>query len=514
MRIAALDLGSNSFHLLVAEVRPDGTFEPIAREKEMLRLGDALSREGHISQDKADQAVAVVRRFRRLADTAGATEILACATSATRGAANGDELVDRFEREAGVRVEVINGLEEARLIFGAIRAAVLIDPGPAVCFDLGGGSVEVMVGDTGGMRYAASERVGVGRLTAELVRSDPLSKDDRRRLRERIEQVMQRIADEVAPFEPTMAIGSAGTLNDLAHMVAARRGEEVPPSLNQLRFTREEFLELHHDILAAKASERRRMEGLEAKRVDLIPAGSMFLAVTLELFALDALTVSEWGLREGIVLDAVGHHDPADWSDDPRAIRRASVHSLARRCSWPETHSRQVAELALRLFDQTEELHRLDATDRELLEYGALLHDIGEHVSAYGHHRHAAYLIVNGQLRGFSPEEIRVLAALARWHRRGEPKSNDDLVGPLDASTLGRVRRLAALLRVADGLDRSREGLVEDVTVQLGPSLVLLGVTPRGDVELELWGARRKRDLFEKVFERELEVTVHPTARR
>jgi exopolyphosphatase / guanosine-5'-triphosphate,3'-diphosphate pyrophosphatase len=225
----------------------------------------------------------------------------------------------------------------------------------------------------------------------------------------------------------------------------------------------------------------------------------------------DEMTVSEWALREGILLDAIGHHDPADWTDDPRAIRRGSVQSLARRCSFPEEHSRQVAGLALDLFDQTEELHSLDATDRELLEYAAVLHDIGEHVAHDGHHRHAAYLVQHGQLRGFAPEEVALLAALVRWHRRGEPRAIEEL-GPLGAGDEERMRKLVALLRIADGLDRSRSQAVDAIDVRVGPSLVMIRLSTDRDTELEQWGARRKRDLFEKVFGRELEVTAHPSA--
>ncbi|HEX6310252.1 MAG TPA: Ppx/GppA phosphatase family protein, partial [Acidimicrobiia bacterium] len=393
MRIAALDLGTNSFHLLVAEVHGDGGFEPLVREKEMLRLGDAVARHGRIPEVAAERAVATVRRFRLLADAAEADEIVACATSAVRGAANGDALVDRIEAETGVDVRVIDGLTEAQLIFRAIRESVLLDPAPALCFDLGGGSVEIMVGDAAGLAWAASENLGVGRLTAELVGSDPLSKDDRRHLRNRIESVLAPVAAAVARFEPRMAVGTSGTLEDLAHMVAARRREDVPASLNQLTITRDEFLPLHREIISSKASQRRRLEGLEARRVDLIPAGSMFLATAMELFDFEELTVSQWALREGILLDAIGHHDPADWSNDPRAIRRASVQGLARRCDIDVDHSRQVARLALSLFDQTSELHGLGSHDRELLEYAALLHNIGQHVATKGHHKHAAYLI-------------------------------------------------------------------------------------------------------------------------
>ena len=476
----------------------------------MLRLGDVVSRYGSIPPTAADQAVATVRRFRLLADAAGAAEIHARATSAIRRAANGGELVDRIRAETGVHVEVIGGQEEARLIFGAIRASVVLDPAPALCFDLGGGSLEVMVGDSGSLTWATSLPLGVARLTADHVHSDPISKSDRRALRDRIVEVLEPVVKEVATFEPKLAVGSSGTLESLAEMVTARRVEDTPATLNQLSITRRELLALHKELLASKGADRLRMDGLDARRVDLIVAGSMVLATAMEMFDLDRLTISEWALREGIVLDAVGHHDPDDWSDDPHAIRGNAVVGLARRCNWAEAHARQVATLALELFDGTTEIHGLHAADRELLEFAALLHDIGEHVASSGHHKHGAYLIRNGQLRGFAPDEIELLAAVVRWHRRGEPRVSDEFP-LLDADAIERVRTLAAILRVADGLDRSRNQAVYGLDTMVTPSLVLLRIRALEDPELEIWGARRKRALLEKVFDREIELTTHPS---
>jgi exopolyphosphatase/guanosine-5'-triphosphate,3'-diphosphate pyrophosphatase len=508
MRIAALDLGSNSFHLLVADLRPDGTFEPITREKVMLRLGDEVTRHGRLTDPTVERAVAAVVHLRRVADADQATEILAKATSAIRTAENGSELVDRIEAETGVEVEVISGLEEARLVFQAVRASVVLDPPPALCFDLGGGSVEIMVGDAGGLRFATSEPLGVGRLTAELVTNDPPSKGDRARLEDRVRRVLEPVAEQVRPFAPRTTVGTSGTLDDLAVMAVAARTGEVPPGSNGLRVGRDDLLALHERIIRSKASERRRLPGVDERRVELLPAGSTFLAVACDVFDVGELTVSDWALREGIVLDAVRHHDPDDWSDDPRALRRAAVASLARRCNSDTTHCAHVARLALELFDRTQTLHGLGARDRELLEYAVLMHDIGQHVSRRGHHRHAAYLVEHGNLRGFSPDEIEFLAALVRHHRRGEPKANEPRYAALDEHDRDRLRKLAALLRVADGLDRGRRGAVDDLEVEIGPQLVIVGLDTRDDAELELWGARRRRDLFEREFDRELELVV------
>jgi exopolyphosphatase / guanosine-5'-triphosphate,3'-diphosphate pyrophosphatase len=508
MRLAALDLGSNSFHLLVADVHPDGTFEPITREKEMLRLGDEVSRYGYITPAAIDRAVRTVRRFKRLADADGALEVIAKATSAIRSAENGSEVVDLLEREADVDIDVISGLEEARLIFAAIRASVVIDPAPALCIDIGGGSVELMIGDASGLRWSASEHLGVGRLTAELVENDPPSKADRRRLEERIRKTFEALEPEVAVLAPRMAVGSSGTLNDLARMVTADATGELPATSNGLRISRDDFLSLHERIMRSKTSERRRLPGLEEQRAELLPAGSMLLATAMEVFGFDELTTSDWALREGIVLDAVRTHDPDDWSDDPRALRRAAVAGLARRCNSSPEHTRHVMKLALSLFDQTESLHHLGPDDREMLEYTVILHDIGQHVSRKGHHRHAAYLVENAQLRGFSPDEVALLAALVRHHRRGDPKASEPRMAALSPDDRERVRKIDAIMRLADGLDRGRRGVVERVQVEVGPQLVLLRLYAHGDAELECWGARRKRELFERVFGRELELTL------
>ena len=297
-----------------------------------------------------------------------------------------------------------------------------------------------------------------------------------------------------------MLVGSSGTLCALVRMAAARRTGSVPPTVNQLPVRRKDLLAVHEQIFgllrggAPAAARRRRPPGRPA-------AGrSTLLVMVMDLSGLDELIGCEWALREGIVLDAIGHHTQADWSGDPRAMRRESVLNLCRRCGWNERHGRQVARLAVDLFDGTAELHDLGRHDRELLELGALLHDIGEHVSIEGHDKHTAYLIEHGRLRGFSPEEVAVLASLGRFHRRGQPKLSFEPFASLPAAKRDRVLKLIALLRVADGLDRSHAGAVDAIDVKIEKAQVRLLVHARSDVDLELWGLRRKRELFERVF--------------
>jgi exopolyphosphatase / guanosine-5'-triphosphate,3'-diphosphate pyrophosphatase len=506
VRIAALDLGSNSFHLLVADAHPDGTFDPLVQEKEILRLADTVARTGRIGEDAAAAAVDVIRRFRSLAESVGAEEFKAYATSAIREADDSATVVDHIESETGVRIRVISGTKEAELIFAAIRASVVIDPAPALALDLGGGSLELMVGDQAGLAWQKSVKLGAARLTAELVRDDPPSAGDQRRLARRMTSVLAPVAEEIDRYGPRMLIGSSGTLAALVRMASFRRTGSVPPSVNQLRVRRKDLQALHEEILGLTSAERQRLPGVDARRADLLPAGSMLLTTVMELSGLDELTGCEWALREGIVLDAIGHHSQAEWSGEPRALRQESVLNLCRRCGWKEDHSRQVARLALDLFDGTAELHGLGQHDREMLELGALLHDIGEHVSVEGHDKHTAYLIQHGRLRGFAPEEVAVLASLGRFHRRGNPKLSFEPFASLPPSRRDRVQKLIALLRIADGLDRSHSGGVEGIDVKVDGPRVHLLVHASGDIDLELWGLRRKRELFERVFGVPLEV--------
>jgi exopolyphosphatase/guanosine-5'-triphosphate,3'-diphosphate pyrophosphatase len=287
-------------------------------------------------------------------------------------------------------------------------------------------------------------------------------------------------------------------------------------SVNQLTATRADLERVHERLAELPAAARAKLPGVDARRADQIPVGSTVLLTAMKVFGFDSMVVGDWALREGIVLEAIRRHDIADWTGDAEAVRRASVLGLARRCNWDEAHARQVARLSVDLFDRTLALHHLHPYDRELLEHAALLHDIGEHVAVEAHHKHTAYLIEHGKLRGFSPDDVAVLATLGRYHRRSDPKPSFEPFGRLSAERRADVVKLLALLRLADGLDRGHAAAVEDVDVDLTATTARLLVTASADVDVEIWGLRRKRELFEKTFDRRLEVVAadHPSLGR
>jgi exopolyphosphatase/guanosine-5'-triphosphate,3'-diphosphate pyrophosphatase len=515
VRISSLDLGSNSFHLIVVEARLDGSFAPLVTEKAMLRLGDRVARHGDIGEEATREALTVLSRFRAISDAHRADEIVAVGTSALREATDGVEFIERVRAVTGIDVQLIDGVEEAKLIFLAVRASVLIDRPPAIAADLGGGSLEIIVGDQGGLSFAASARLGVGRLTAELVTSDPPSAADRRRLTERISGELAPVLAEVREFKPQMLIGSSGTFVCLARMAAFGQGRGVVDSMNQLTVCRADLLRVREQINALPVVERAKLPGCDQRRAELLPAGIAVLDHLMAETGVDELTVSEWALREGMVIRAIGAHDRADLAEDPRAIRRASILSLCRRSNWRQPHARQVALLATKLFDATAPLHELAAGDRELLELGALAHDIGEHVSRNDHDRHTSYLIENGGLRGFSPEEIRILSALGRFHIRGNPRpGGSEAYASLDDAARRRAVRLTALLRLADALDATHSGVVSSLTATPdGAGHWRVVIAAKGDAELEQWTFRRKKDLFERTFEVTCDVEEVSTGR-
>ena len=514
MRIAALDLGSNSFHMIVVEARPDGSFVPLVREREMLRLGDIVARERVIGRVAADEAIAVVARFRAIAEMNSADEIIALGTSAIREALDGGSLVDRVKTETGVKIHVVDGTREAELIFKAVRLSVTIDPGPALAADLGGGSLELIVGDRAEISFATSVHLGVGRLTAELVANDPPSDKDLKRLRARIAGTIEPVLDEILALRPRQLIGSSGTFVSLARMASAGRDGVVHEVANQLTVGRADLGALRDRIYGLPGAERARLPGSELKRVDLLPAGMAVLDHLMAATGLDELTVSDWALREGIIIDALGGRDRVELLDDPRELRRWSVLALCRLSNWRQEHARQVAALAVQLFDETGPIHGLGPAERDLLEFGALLHDIGEHISRQDHDRHTAYLIEHGGLRGFSPQEVRILATMGRYHVHGTPKPTFEPFAQLRKPDRARAVALTAILRLADSLDASHRGLVGSVRVeaQAGRTLTLvIGAT--GEPELELWTVRRKQTLFERTFDVELALRVEETGR-
>lgn len=503
-RLAALDLGTNSFHIVVADVDETGALRTIATEKVMLRLGDEIGALGQISIAAQEAAIEAIGTLVQIAHAHGAADVQACGTAALREAANGAAFVRRIARECGLDVEVISGEREARLIYRAIQTTLDFGGRRALAVDIGGGSVEFSVGDQSELRWATSLPLGVGRLTAEFVRSDPLAKKDRKRLREHLRTRLGPAAGEARLHGFDFMVATSGTLLSFVQIALGPAADDFD-SLDGARVSAAEMLGVCEQLVKSAASERRAISAIEERRVDLMPAAAVLIRTIIETFDIDEIAASTQGLREGMLLRLLDH--PASAGGDPQAIRERSVRSLARRHGIDEMHARQTSRLCAFLFDSMFEELGIDRGRRELLLYAATLHDIGNAIARKGHHKHGAYIVRHAELAGFEPEERALLAALVRYHRSGKPKLEHRETALLDEAGRQDLRPLLALLRIADGLDASREANVVDLDVStVGGPVVIRVQSTTGDPGLDLWGARRKAKLLAKVAGRPVEI--------
>lgn len=501
--LAAIDIGTNSFHLVIA--RPDPArrqFRVIDREKERVRLGTGPGDMKRIVPDAMERGIRTLKRFRTLADAAGA-RVRAVATSAVREALNQRAFIDRAAREAGIRVEVASGLEEARLVYLGARHGLPPSARTALVVDIGGGSTEFVVGRNGRILYANSLKLGALRLTDRFFPGGKVTGRRVRACRAHVAGMLEPVARAARRFRIRAAVGTSGTVQAAAAMAARRRGDPPRQGLNGAVFGRRELERVVGQVLTAAAPGKRRgIPGLDPGRADILPAGLLVLEGVFEALGLARMTVSEYALREGILLDMMEKSRHAGRFHDPGNLRYRSVLALAEHFLYEERHARHVARLALSIFDQTRKLHGLGDAEREYLEAAAILHEVGFFVSSAQHHRHSYYLIRNAHLPGFTEEEKEILANVARYHRKSHPKPKHEGYARLDPGGRRLVARLAAILRIADGLDRSHAGRVRRVACRVGKRRVAFRLSARGPAELEAWGADRKKGLFEETFRR------------
>jgi exopolyphosphatase/guanosine-5'-triphosphate,3'-diphosphate pyrophosphatase len=510
MRLAAIDIGTNSVHMIVVRVRPDFSFEIVDREKEMVRLGAGGLDGKKMTPESMNAALQALSKFQRLATSHQVDEILAVATSATREAENGGAFLKAIERKTGIRARLITGTEEARLIH--LAAVYGVDtPKPAVVIDIGGGSVEITRGTGREIEFARSFKMGVIRLTERYVDSDPISSRDERKMVEFISEQADRYLDTIVEAGYDRVIGTSGTILSLGTVATAIERGAVPTEVRNLRVAAKSLRKLRKSAVDLDLEERMHLPGLDPRRADLMVAGAILLDTILRRLGAEEITLCDLALREGVLLDYIHRHRKHIAQVDRYPdVRRRSVIELAERCSWEAEHSRQVAAVALTMFDFTKRIHGLGDREREWLEYAGFLHDIGNHISYEKHHRHSYYLIKNGDLRGFEPDEIEIMALVTRYHRRATPK--DHHIGQADLSKKLRrtVTVLSAFLRLAETLDRSRHGVVRGIEMRERLGEIRIRLQAVGDAELEVWAAHKQAKGLEEALERKVRIEKVP----
>jgi exopolyphosphatase/guanosine-5'-triphosphate,3'-diphosphate pyrophosphatase len=507
VRLAAIDIGTNSVHMIVVRVRPDFSFEVVDREKEMVRLGAGGLDGRKLTPESMNAALQALSKFARLAQSHQVDEVLAVATSATREAENGGAFLRTIERKTGIRPRVITGTEEARLIH--LAAVYGVDtPKPAVVIDIGGGSVEITLGSGREVKFARSFKIGVIRLTERFVAADPISRRDERKMVKFIGEQVDRYIGHVVKEGFDRLIGTSGTILSLGTVATAMERGTLPEEVRNLRVSAKSLKRLRKSVTRLSIEERLALPGLDPRRADLVTAGAVLLDALIGKLGAKEITLCDLALREGLVLDYIHRHRKEIARVDRYPdVRRRSAIELAERCNWEADHARQVARMALSIFEQSKHIHELGDREQEWLEFASLLHDVGNHISYERHHRHSYYLIKNGDLRGFEPEEIEVIALVARYHRRGTPKRDHDGYGDLPSALKRTVRVLGAILRLAESLDRSQHGVVSAINVRDRGGDLRLQLEARGDAELEVWAGRRQVSVLEHELGKPIAVT-------
>ena len=510
VNLAALDIGTNSFHLVVARLLDNG-YDIVTREKETVRLGHGGGDMKELSADAIDRGISSLRRMQRIAASHDA-KVRAVATSAVREAANADVFLTRARREAKIDVEVISGLEESRLIHLGVLQAVPVFDQRIILVDIGGGSTEVLVGERGETLAARSFKLGAVRLTDRFFPGGTISNESVRDCRSYARSILATFEREVEDFGFDVAIASSGTAETIARMVHAARDDTPLHTFNRFEFTVNELQSVIESLLKKKTSDDRRgVPGLDPARADIIVAGALVLESVADIFGIKRFVFSEAALREGVLLDTIArlqggalHH--------LRDVSRNSIRALAERCDDDLTHSAHVAAMALQLFDATGPLHGLPTEAREYLEAGALLANVGLVISHSKHHLHSYYVIRNSELTGLTDAEIEIIAQIARYHRKSAPKASHAEFGRLSPEDQRLVKTLAGILRVAIGLDRSHDGRVRSVMAQMrNDRLVVEAVAKRGkEISLELYTANERSDLLEEVLGKRVGIVAAP----
>jgi exopolyphosphatase/guanosine-5'-triphosphate,3'-diphosphate pyrophosphatase len=517
MRIAAIDIGTNSVHMIVVRVRADLSFEIIDREKVMVRLGAGGLDGRALTPEAMGGALQALSKFKRLAESHRVDEIVAAATSATREAENGGEFLLEIERQTGIRPRVISGTEEARLIHLAAVYGVDVGSARAVVIDIGGGSVEVTLGTGTSVQLARSFKIGVIRLTERFVESDPLSGREERKLVQHVTGEIDRYCEQISAVGFDRVIGTSGTILSIGVVASTAERGTPPKEVRNLRVAAKHIHRLRKDVTRLELEERLAIPALDPRRADLVVAGAVLLDEVLRRLGAEELTLCDLALREGLIIDYIRRNKKQIAQVDRIPdIRRRSTIELAERCNYFAEHAQQVARLALAIFDQTRALHGRTDREREWLEYAALMHDLGVHISYPRHHKHSYYLIKNGDLRGFDPQEIEVMALVARYHRSGTPKKSHQEYAHLPADLRKTVRLLSSILRLAESLDRSHAQVISGLELRDRGEDFLLQLQSRDDAELEVWATSRHLEPFEELLGKplRLEVTAEAPAER
>ena len=501
--VAFIDLGTYSLRLLLVRLNPNGSHTVLAERKEPVRLGGDEYAENNLQFEAMERAALVCERFAEMARGFNAADIIAVATSATREAENQQDFLDLVEEHAGIRLRVISGLEEARLVYLGVSRGTHMNGQTALFIDIGGGSTEMAVGDQVDFKQLESVKAGAIRVAQRfgLDQPDPVDRKYYNEVKCQLRSDTLRAVERLKAHPWQMVIASSGTTRNLARVANHLSGNKLS-SGEDPKLTYEGLIQASDHLRRLPREQRRNVTGLNPDRADIIVAGAAIIETLMDVFGIEELQTSRCGVRDGLLMNYLdlSDHDTELYT---LSARRRSVTLLGRNCHFDEQHAQHVAKLALSMFEAGRQvkLFSFGDSERELLEYAAQLHDIGVFLSFVDHHLHTYYLVRNADLVGFDQTEIATIAALARYHRKGLPRRKHKEVEDLDRASYEFVAQLAPVMRVAESLERSHRQVVTGVRFERPDrNRLIMFAQTSGDATLELWAAARHVKAFQRTF--------------
>lgn len=509
--ISAIDVGTNSFHMVTTSVNHRGMLKIISRDKEMVRLGQSPRDMKYLTEEAMQRGVDTLKRFAKIAQSENA-KIRAVATSAVREAKNKDEFINRVKQETDIDIEVVSGAEEGRLIYIGVMHALPVFQNNTLVIDIGGGSTETVVGLKGEIKYVKSEKIGTIRMTKRFF-------DDGNSNKESISECLDYIKGEWTPVMKKIseigfdvAVGTSGTIHTLAKMTLAMKDEPIPDVLNGLIIPTSEMLEVIEKIKkAGSTSKRKDLPGMEDKRADIILGGALIIEHAIRKLNIEKMLISPYALREGIVFNTVEKNRSLQQFRNLSYLRYETIHNLARRFHIELKHAEHVRNIALQIYDDLQDLHGFTGHCREILEAASLLHDAGYHISHDKHHKHSYYLIMHADMPGFTNDEAEIIANVARYHRKSHPKQKHDNFKKLSDEKKNRVKILGGILRIAEGIDRRQMQIVHSVRANIKNGIIDIELYSSGqekNPDIELWGAKRRKPLLEEALNKEIKFNI------
>ncbi|MEY4064400.1 MAG: hypothetical protein RIR26_608 [Pseudomonadota bacterium] len=510
LRIAAIDVGSNSTHMLVADVGLAGRLQVIDACKEQTRLAADIDDRLMLDANALAKMSSVLKKMKDVADSHQAS-VRCIATHPLREARNGHEFAQRLSARTGVSVEIVSGQEEARLVSLGVRAGLPIQDKSSLIVDVGGGSAEIILCQRNEVRFATSLKLGAVRLTQKFLDTDPFTDTDLRALEEYVVSRLEPVSHEIRRFGFDFAVASSGTAKALKLLASGMSSSEAPPSFHGVELSREDLHAVSELLFRNRSvSERRMLPRMDAKRADIIVAGAMVLNALARLVGISGYTLSTSALREGILVDSVARE--AQWlRGDSGDVRWQSVREFGQRLKVDEPRAFHVTSLTLSLFDALPIAKDGAVHWRELLRCSAYLHECGKFLNLSGFHKHAQYLIRNSNLFGFSQRELEIIAACVRFHRKRMPRADEESLEGMDEGDREKVVKLSALLRLAVCLDRGRLGRIRRVNLvqpRTGRHVLAAFVSAGVDPSVELYEVKSEKAAFERAFGSVLEVRV------